>query len=269
MKRILLPTDFSENSKNAIRYALELFKGVPCSFFVLNVQKPSEYLTEDILTEPTSGTIYNAIAMDNKKQLEALVVELSETSASEPFSFEGLFDFDNLADAMQQAINAKSIELVVMGTNGATDAEEVIFGSNTLQVIRNVQCPILAIPEGYHFESLSKILFTYKGEDHFHPQAFQPLHSIINGRKVSLEVLCVGHHESLPGVDALEVFSEITYHYMEGMGTAEAVNAYEQLLPVQMHVVFMKPKSLFQRIFSGSELSKISYQSRIPLLVLK
>ena len=200
------------------------------------------------------------------KQLEALVVELSKPVLPEPFSFEGLFDFDNLADAMQQAINAKSIELVVMGTNGATmDAEEVIFGSNTCR--SSVMCN--AHPSHSRrvpFWIPLKILFTYKGKIisiHRHFSCCIP--SSI--RKVSLRFV-QGHHESAWSWCLGSLFRNyLSLH--EGMGTAEAVNACEQLLPVQMHVVSMaKPKSLFQRIFSGSELSKISYQSRIPLWCL-
>ena len=43
MKNILLPTDFSENSKNAIYYAKELFKDVACKFHLLNTYSPAIY----------------------------------------------------------------------------------------------------------------------------------------------------------------------------------------------------------------------------------
>ena len=40
MKRIVLPTDFSDNSWNAIKYALQLFKGQECMFFLVNTYTP-------------------------------------------------------------------------------------------------------------------------------------------------------------------------------------------------------------------------------------
>ena len=43
MKKILLPTDFSENALNAIHYALHLFKDESCAFFILNTYTPMIY----------------------------------------------------------------------------------------------------------------------------------------------------------------------------------------------------------------------------------
>ena len=43
MKKILLPTDFSENALNAIDYALQLFKDETCAFFILNTYTPMIY----------------------------------------------------------------------------------------------------------------------------------------------------------------------------------------------------------------------------------
>ena len=50
MKNILLPTDFSQNSLNAINYAMELFKDTPCQFYLLNAFK-IPYLTNEELLE--------------------------------------------------------------------------------------------------------------------------------------------------------------------------------------------------------------------------
>ena len=101
MKRILLPTDFSKNSLNAVNYAMALFKGKTCEFYFLNVQKPSEFVSSDIYTaSPVDSTIYTAIAEDNKKKLNKLVAKYSKKYASESFTFEGIFDFDVFVDSL-------------------------------------------------------------------------------------------------------------------------------------------------------------------------
>lgn len=269
MKRILLPTDFSENSINAIDYAMELFKNQSCEFTFLNVQKPSEYIIDDIYTASPNYTIYEAISKDNKQKLSELKKSYSEKYESQPFYFDGQFDFDVLTDAIQQLVSVKNIELIIMGTNGATDAAEKLFGSNTLQVIRQVRCPILAIPKGFKFKELSSILFTLREEDHFHPNALLPLEELVNDRKVSLEVLQLDTHNKLPPNKVLDKFSEINYHSVQGIPSPEAISSYEQLLPVDIHVIFIRPKSFFERMFSGSDTTKITYQSRVPLFVLK
>ncbi|MCJ7759202.1 MAG: universal stress protein, partial [Gillisia sp.] len=37
MKKILLPTDFSETARNALEYALNFYKGEPCTFYFLSI----------------------------------------------------------------------------------------------------------------------------------------------------------------------------------------------------------------------------------------
>ncbi|MEZ4875330.1 MAG: universal stress protein [Flavobacteriaceae bacterium] len=270
MKRILLHTDFSENSLNAIEYAMAFFKGTPREFYFLNVQKPSEYITSDIYTaSPMDSTIYTAIAEDNKKRLQDLTESYSENYKGEPFTFESIFDFDVFVDAVEQVVHSKSIDLIIMGTNGATNATEVFFGSNTLQLIRNIFCPILAIPEGFSFQTFSSILLTIKKDDDFHPDALSPMLDMLKGRNVTLEVLQIDTQKELPKSSLWEHFSTIQYHHIEGVPTPEAVSSFEQLLPVDMHVIFVHPKSFFQRIFSGTDTPQLSYESRVPLLVLK
>lgn len=269
MKRILLPTDFSKNSINAIHYAMELFEKRSCEFFLLNIQKPSQYITEELMRSTPTDSVYEAVSQDNKKQLEDLKESLMETYVNRPYHFKTVFDFDILEDAIQQLVNAETIELVIMGTNGATDAAEVIFGSNTLRVIRNVHCPILAIPENYKYHGFSSLLFSLMHEEHFHPEVLTPLSDLLRDHVVSLEVLQIDTHEELPESPILSQFAAINYHPVESIPAAHAISSYEQLLPVDMHAIYIKPKSFFQRLFSGNDTAKLSYISKVPLLVLK
>lgn len=270
MKRVLLPTDFSENSLNAVQYAMAFFKGKSMEFYFLNVQKASEFITSDIYTASAmDSTIYATIASDNKEQLDGLVNEYSKKYASEAYTFEGIFDFDVFIDAVAQTIHSKNIDLVIMGTNGATGAAEVIFGSNTLKVIRNIQIPVLVIPENYTYHTFTSLLFTLKDEDDFHPDALLPVAEMVQGRNVTLQVLQLDTHKEVPKNSVFGEFTNIEYHRIEGVPTPEAVSSFEQLLPVDMHVIFIHPKSFFHRLFSGSDTPQLSYETRVPLLVLK
>ena len=49
--------------------------------------------------------------------------------------------------------------MIVMGTKGASKAREILFGSNTIHVIKKSICPVLAIPENFDFEAPKEILF--------------------------------------------------------------------------------------------------------------
>jgi len=124
MMNILLPTDFSENSKNAIAYALDFCKGAACSFFFLNVQKQSEFILDDFYTAPTDASINRAILTDNKKELEEFVAIFQEAYEDEDFEFTSQVDFDKITASINQAIEINKIDLIIMGTNGATGASK-------------------------------------------------------------------------------------------------------------------------------------------------
>lgn len=254
---------------NAITYAMELFENMPCEFVLLNIQKPSQFLTHEIITANPEQSLFDAISRDNMKQLRELRTKLEGEYAGRPFKFDILFDFNSLEDAIQQLVNKRNIELVIMGSNGATDADQVVFGSNTLRVIRHVNCPILVIPEGFKFNRLQHLLFTLREEEHFHPDAIKPLSDVLRDHTIQLHFLQIDTHRKLPESAILNNFKGITTYHIEGIPVNYAISSFEQLIPVDMHAIYIQPKSFFERIFSETDTAKISYVSRVPLFVLK
>ena len=74
MKNILLPTDFSNNSRNAIHYAFQFFKDQECEFYFLNVQKISEYLTGDIYAASKDNSVFDAVFKIINKNFKILLM---------------------------------------------------------------------------------------------------------------------------------------------------------------------------------------------------
>ena len=89
MRNILLLTDFSKNASNAIDYAMRLFSGTTCRFYVLNVQKVSRYITSDLIAS-SKASVYDAIVKNPKKSIENLVDRLEKKYENEEYYFEGV-----------------------------------------------------------------------------------------------------------------------------------------------------------------------------------
>ena len=126
MKNILLPTDFSKNSINAIHYALHLFKEDECRFFVLHVESSKGYLSDDLVMAGNQS-IYDTIVKKSKQKLAKLIDAIKTEFKNKNFSYQMLVDYDGLTDAINQLITKKSIDLIVMGSNGVTGAKETVF----------------------------------------------------------------------------------------------------------------------------------------------
>ena len=75
MKKILLPTDFSPISINAIQYATRLFKEVPCTFYMLNVFR-IPYLTNEELMDQNAtnlALVEDEMYDNSRKEMEELI----------------------------------------------------------------------------------------------------------------------------------------------------------------------------------------------------
>lgn len=274
MKNILLPTDFSKNSKNAIEYSLKLFEGETVTFHILNSQKPTGYITADVLYGAAGDSVYDGILDDNKKELEKLIRHCESQSENENFTFVPKIDFDNIVDAVNQAVSLNNIELIIMGTNGATGAEEVVFGSNTLKLIRKANCPILAIPEGYVYNKIESVLLSVNYQYELKTDALAVILDIVRKHDSTLKILEIEENNvevNSPKGNYIDLFKGINIERfcIKNIPSAVAIDAFTQLIPVQLHAMFVERKSLLDRFIFGSETSKISYSSKVPLLIFR
>ncbi len=159
MKKIILPTDFSDNAYKAICYALKLYSKEECTFYLLNTYTPAIYQSEYILHSPGQiglGDIYQSHSVE---QLEALKKELELKFKNPKHTFIIHSVFNLLVDEVVDLANKEEADMIIMGTQGATGAKEIFIGSHTVHVIKKAPCPVLAVPAGYNFEDPIEILF--------------------------------------------------------------------------------------------------------------
>ncbi len=275
MKNILLLTDFSDNSMNAIEYALLFFRKWDCKFFVLHVQKSSEYISDDLMTADPGSAVYKAVLEESTNKLSELIKTLQQKHKGAKYDFQPLLDYDNFIDAIKQAVTNNSIELMVMGRNGATGAKEVLFGSNTMQVIRNINNWILVVPEAYKFQGIKSVLLSIHKEQESRIGDMRTLKDILIKYKAELKVLDVLQEENEQREGALKgylqkIFKEISFEIKSviGLKFPDAISAYEQLEKTDLHALIMEKEQALDRIFYGSENKTISEGSQVPLLIL-
>ncbi len=275
MKNILLPTDFSVNSMNAIDYAMRFFENQKCKFYILNVQKISEYVSDDLIAGSKTDTIYDSIASDNKKLISQLVKKLSKKHKSQAYSFHGLFDYDDFTSAVDQAVKFHSIDLIIMGSNGATGAKEIIFGSNTLQVIRNIECPTLTIPNAYKFIDIKRVLFSTQHCTDFSYEGIEIFKEILSMHPSELTILeldekttNVASKEDNQCLRELFPDHPYTYFCLNTIPGLVAINTVTQLLKVDLHAAFIEKEPFLKRLLFGSEYSQLAYGTQIPLLFM-
>ncbi|WP_310993074.1 universal stress protein [Aequorivita marina] len=277
MRNILLPTDFSENAKHAIKYAMQFFKGQTCTFHLLNSQIPSSYMTADVFTGTGADSIHDGILSDNKKELEKLIEFCKSLAPNEDFSFVSKVDFANIIDAINHTVSDHNIELIVMGTKGATGAASVVFGSNTVKAVRNAKCPVLAIPENYGFKDINSVLLSLNYQHDITEENMKALLDTLINHSAALKVLeTLEKGKSVKNLDGKRkateaIFKDVNFERfsIKDLPAPVAVSAFEQLIPIDFHAVIDDEKKFLDRFIFGSDTTKISYASSVPLLILK
>lgn len=162
MKKILYNTDFSDCSINAFVYALHLAD-----------QFNAEIITLHTYTRPVIGSMYlpntyqNIYAhletdeFDMFKDTSKLLHIIAEKHKKEHVKNTFLMIEGGPIDGMLQTIEKENVDIVVMGTKGATGLKEIFIGSVTGHLMEQSPCPVLAIPEKADYgDGIKNILFS-------------------------------------------------------------------------------------------------------------
>ena len=260
MKNILLLTDFSEDSQNAIEYALQFFKGGKYNFFILNVHKVSNYTTGDLMASSADASIYDSIIKNPKTALNNMIKKFKNEYNNEDFSYEAICDYDTFISAVKQTINLKKIELTVMGTNGATGANEVIFGSNTIAVIRQVDCPVMVIPQEFKFIEPTNILFALEYNDIIKDKPLKPLKHIIKKHNAALDILILNKedisidqlNDKKASIDSFFKEDKCNFYTIVDVPIDIAMDCFEQINEIDLIAKIINKESFLKRLISGS-----------------
>ncbi len=277
MKNILLPTDFSPNAWNAIEYALELFKEEEMHFILLNTYTPALYRVDYAIGGPAYSGIPDLAMEQSSKGLEQTLKRIEERYPNDKHTFRTVSVFNLLIDEICHLCETEDIDLIVMGTQGATGASRVLFGSNTVFAMRKSSVPVLAIPEQYKFRPLENLLFTTDYLSHYKPQDLNPLLSILRLQQAKLTLLHFVEEGEMTSFQ--EEQQRFLHDYFEGFKHSFK-NIYKQYMPdgvydyidthdVDVLVMMNRKHSFVERLLLRQNVDTIGFELRIPFLVLQ
>lgn len=276
MKRILLPTDFSENAYNAIQYALELFKNEVCVFYLLHTYTPAIYQAEYVLHSPGQiglGDIYQTNTMEQLQKLQQRI----ETETRNPkHSFVLRSAFNTLVEEILEAVEEDKIDLIVMGTQGATGAVEIILGTNTVYVLRRAKCPVIVVPSSYKYSKPKSILFPSDYEVNYKSESLKELQYIAEEYAATLNVLHITSPNGL-SQNQLEnkaklkrILSAINgfFHDEPDQDIITAINNFQATTKINLLVMLKNKHTFFERLFFEPVIKKIALHVNIPFMVI-
>jgi nucleotide-binding universal stress UspA family protein len=174
MKRLLVPTDFSEQSAYAVDLACQITKKTGGQVVVIHVLDHTGLFdfSAGSSTYPMMG---NPAGLELDQQfLESLYANAEEKCKKflEPYEKEGFqitkkIKIGSAFHYITEEINEDNTNLVIMGSKGASGFEEVLIGSNTEKIVRHARCPVLTVKSKVNIDDVHDIVLatSFREED--------------------------------------------------------------------------------------------------------
>lgn len=153
MKRILVPTDFSEQAENALKVALKLAEKHNSEIYVLHSMEMPLHLA----SSSDSGSLPESLFFI--KLAEKRFSDLRENKYLEGVDFNEAIGHNEIYEDIEEACKKNNIDLIVMGSNGASGFKEMFVGSNTEKVVRTSKTPVLVIKNNHPDFTIKNFVF--------------------------------------------------------------------------------------------------------------
>ena len=275
MKKILLPTDFSKNAWNAIGYAMGFLKDEECMFYLLNTYTPVIYRVDYLIGGPAVSAVPDIGIDVSLAGLERSVERIKKEHPNPKHRFKIISEFNTLTDEVLKVCGEEGIDLIIMGTKGATGAKEIFLGSNAIHVIRKTRVPILVIPEGFVYKPLEAVLFPTDYLVQYNPENMALLFEIMEKSDALLHIvhaeaekLAIAQMENKEQLKKMvnhmpSLFEDITDGYMPNI-----VHAYVEKHNIDLVVMMNKRHSFLRRLLFRQNIDQVGYHCAVPFLVL-
>ena len=279
MKRILVPTDFSDTAMKAITYAAEIAERNGAVIYLLHVMEPiidgirqPHPLHEKLLEEITNNRL------SELKSLEECIAE-----SYPELKIVAEFTNGTVINSIHDYAIEQSIDLIIMGTSGASGLKEIFMGSVAAGTIGRTRIPVLAIPREYLMEAPHTILLA---TNHFEKSEdlLNPIVELASLFSATIHVAVFIDADEARSPDYLYNTRQLNYYVdvlskmypgtafkgelLEGSKFEETIEKYDERNEVDIIAMITYPKSLRKKIMRKSRTKKMAFHSAIPLLAI-
>lgn len=166
MKKILVPTDFSEQSGFAFDLACQIAESNHAVITVLHVL---DYT--GLYDFTASASAYPMMGSPAGLEFDEELMNILQSTAEEKMkNFIETYKRENLQIAQEikigntylyinDKVSEENIDLLIMGSKGTGNTKEMLIGSNTEKVVRHAKCPVLTVKQPTELKSIHDIVF--------------------------------------------------------------------------------------------------------------
>lgn len=269
MRRIIVPTDFSNAAWNAFLYAVRLAENLEAEILLLNAYHEPHGSTT------TMHMLDKVMQKDSEKGMKKLLEKIETTGAAANVNVHGKSVHLGVVTAVNSQIKEHDHQFIVMGSLGETGALEKMIGSTASAVVNKAKCPVFVIPPDATFVSEGRLVYSV-GLNHVPEKEGTSLLKELT-RLTSLGRLDAVHVRDGSKSDAEihslvgSLFKDIPYdvHIISGDDVSDVLAEYVGESTHDLLVLVKKKRGLLHRIFKENVIKDITLGAERPLLILK
>jgi nucleotide-binding universal stress UspA family protein len=272
MKKMIVPIDFSDVSRNAAYYAAQMSADI----------KDSEILLYHVYAKYTAGADGSPLSADDEARKTVTEAALNNirkdllylTSAKITIMAEE----GDLPNNLELLVRHADAQLVIMGISGSTKLDQILIGSNTLKVIRKISFPVLIIPPGATYKRITKAVFAsdFKNVEQTTPvislrqilDLFRPELHVIHIDETPTNKLGDNYKTEKDQMDKLLVGLNPQYSFLEINDFVKGISNYVKDQKANLIITVPRWHSFVGDIFKTTHTEKLVYHTDVPILAI-
>ncbi len=273
MRKIVVPIDFSECSKNALRNAIKIAERMNKELILYH----SVVIPVGFAEGAPVGTMdmnLDELEIQSKKDLKALVTEFPML---EKINYQSFIQYGPLHEGINDLNEENKVALVVMGTHGASGFAKALLGSNAYHVMKHVACPVVAIPEGSDITQMTHIGLAGDFMSIPNPELILDVIDLAKAFNAQIHVVHIdtGEVDVKQQIDIARRMEKYikhtnhTFHFRKFDDVEEGLQATAKELDIQLFAMVARHHGFFDRLRHTSHTKKMVLDIPMPLMVLQ
>lgn len=275
MKKILVPIDFSDTANNAFVYALEMAKVYEAKLVLLHTF--SLPIVDGQLVPINYVEMYQTLEELNSDRFKDVIEKLkgiAKQHNAENITLDHIMMDGDLLYCIKQVVSQDHIDFVVMGTNGASGWLDSFMGTNTSNLISDIEVPVLSVSSETKFQKIKTIGFrTRYKEDEIYA-----LNDVMDlAKRIGAKVKCIyvktpdsgfkgGRIEYWESV--FENERDLEFFVIPSENIESTIEDFIANQGIDLMAMVSHRKNFFTRLFTTSNTEKMALHSKTPILAL-
>ncbi|MDP2188106.1 MAG: universal stress protein [Sphingobacteriaceae bacterium] len=270
LKKILVPTDFSEKADRALEIACELARVTRCSLTILHV------IELPYSTELRKAKLKQELEKSAKPALKETVKKAKSLLSRLKIDIKEQMVVGNPVHGIVQEASAGGYDLICMGNRITTGLRRLVFDNTTSGVIDLANCPVLATTSKHPSIQLSSMLFgtDYREGD---LSILSKVCALANDLKSTLSVVHIskkkGFEEKLraAGFEALArekvVYKDIRFQQFYNSDVDSGIESAIKAINAGLIILSREHRGILDTLFGSDVIDDLVYKVEVPVLV--